>query len=92
MEHNRPYPEEAPAADQSPRPGVRLIVRRGALRRFAALRQKTAEMNVAVEWDRRLSERRRRSGDPDSDRRAGDRRTAPGFTWKVADFVVVNED
>jgi hypothetical protein len=68
--------------------GVALIVRRGALRRFHKLTQKTAEMPVTVLWDRRTSERRSAAESTGRNRRKQDRRQKPPFTWDVSDFVV----
>jgi hypothetical protein len=71
---------------------VGIVVRRGALRRFDALTRKTAELPVVVTWDRR-TEIRRSSDEPATvERRSGDRRKAPPFTWDVADFVVFDID
>ena len=70
---------------------IEIVVRRGALRRFDAMTRKTAELPVEVTWDRR-TEQRRASGDTsDAERRSGDRRKEPPFTWQVADFVVVDD-
>jgi hypothetical protein len=68
-----------------------IVVRRGALRRFDALTRKTAELPVTITWDRRVAERRTADDTDGADRRAGDRRKEPGFTWQVADFVVVGD-
>jgi hypothetical protein len=69
---------------------VGIIVRRGALRRFDALTRKTADLPVVLSWDRRTTDRRT-SGEPAPvERRSGDRRKAPPFTWEAADFVVVD--
>ncbi len=68
---------------------VRMFVRRGALRRFDRLKQATKDLPVAVEWDRREEERRSASEEVAEDARKAERRGDPSFTWKVADFVVV---
>ncbi|MGH9253805.1 MAG: hypothetical protein ACRD3C_04465 [Vicinamibacterales bacterium] len=68
---------------------VELIVRRGALRRFDRLKHATADLSVKLSWDRRLHERRTSAGQVERERRQTDRRKAPPFTWKAADFVVV---
>jgi len=68
---------------------VGIVVRRGALRRFDALTRKTADLPVAVSWDRRTGHRRASAEPASAERRATDRRQAPPFTWEVADFVVV---
>jgi hypothetical protein len=67
-----------------------IVVRRGALRRFDALTAKTAELPVEVRWDRRSDSRRASDESVEAERRAGDRREKPPFTWEVADFVVVD--
>lgn len=70
---------------------IEIVVRRGSLRRFDALKTRTAELPVVVTWDRRLNERR--EADPPAgakrDRRHDERRRTPPFTWELADFVVV---
>jgi hypothetical protein len=68
---------------------VGIIVRRGALRRFDALKRKSAELPVVVSWDRRTTDRRQSREPAPVELRAGDRRKAPPYTWEVADFVVV---
>lgn len=71
---------------------VKIFVRIGALRRFDALKTKTADLPVKVEWDRRRTERRQAPKAVDANQRAADRRQQLPFTWEVADFVVVEED
>jgi hypothetical protein len=73
-----------------PKP-IRMVVRRGALRRFEALKRETADLPVVVSWDRRQRDRRNVSGDIARDRRRTERRQQPSFTWDLADFVVVDE-
>jgi hypothetical protein len=68
---------------------VELVVRRGALRRFEQLKQKTEALPVKVLWDRRQSDRRVGSSAPNPDQRKSERRQAPPYTWDIADFVVV---
>jgi hypothetical protein len=68
---------------------IGIVVRRGALRRFDSLTQKTAELPVVVSWDRRTEDRRAASETAPVERRSGDRRKEPPFTWETADFVVV---
>ena len=68
---------------------VAIVVRRGALRRFDALKTKTADLPVELSWDRRLTNRRAASDVRDTDRRKTDRRAAPPATWELADFVVL---
>ncbi len=70
---------------------IRMVVRRGALRRFDALKKQTADLPVVVSWDRRQRDRRAASGDIARDRRRTERRRDPSFTWELADFVVVDE-
>lgn len=70
---------------------VELIVRRGAIRRFHKLKQKTAELPVEVLWDRRESDRRTSAGKIPGDRRAVDRRQKPPFTWEASDFVIATK-
>ena len=68
------------------------MVRRGASKRFKALKGKTSELPVVVTWDRRDTDRRaseKPSLEVPRDRRATDRRQDPPFTWELADFVVV---
>jgi hypothetical protein len=66
------------------------VVRRGALRRFDALKTRTGELPVVVTWDRRTDDRRD-DGERVSarERRLIERRQKPPFTWDLADFVVV---
>jgi hypothetical protein len=68
---------------------IRMIVRRGAHKRFADLKKKTAHLHVEVEWDQRTNERRQEPCLSDSERRRKERRGPPPFTWDAADFVVV---
>lgn len=67
---------------------VELIVRRGAIRRFHKLKEKTADLPVEVLWDRRQSDRRAATDKVPAERRSVDRRQKPPFTWEVSDFVV----
>ena len=71
---------------------IGIVVRRGALRRFDALTRKTADLPVKVTWDRRLEQRRASGESASVERREGDRRREPPFTWQVADFVVTDSD
>ena len=70
---------------------LEIVVRRGALRRFDALKTKTGELPVVVRWDRRTDDRRNDKGDRAAkpEQRYADRRRKPPFTWDLADFVVV---
>ena len=67
---------------------IDLIVRRGALRRFHKLTEKTADLPVNVLWDRRTGERRSAIDANGENRRKQDRRQKPPFTWDLSDFVV----
>src|SRR5437763_14005851 len=89
-------PKTAPAPRRPAKPrakssAVEIVVRRGAMRRFDALKTRTSELPVVVTWDRRTDQRR----DADAttartrDRRQNERRRTPPFTWDLADFVVV---
>lgn len=77
----------APSADEGG--AVEIVVRRGKLRRFDALKTRTAELPVVVTWDRRVTERRENAVGGKGKRRPGERRRTPPFTWDLADFVVV---
>lgn len=80
----RRQPSAKPSA-----PPIQIVVRRGALKRFDSLKQATAELPVTLTWDRRLAERRSPADTPAEERRTGDRRQKPQFTWELADFVVI---
>ena len=67
-----------------------IVVRRGALKRFDAMKKKTKGLPVNLVWDRRTNgERRGESTAAEGERRKADRRQQPPFTWSLADFVVV---
>jgi len=70
---------------------IALIVRRGALRRFHKLKEKTADLPVEVLWDRRGSDTRAASDKEVAKRRSADRRQPPPFTWDASDFVVATK-
>ena len=70
---------------------VRMFVRIGALKRFHFLKQKTADLPVSVEWDRRRTDRRSDNEPGSANVRKAERRGSPPFTWDTADFVVVEE-
>ena len=76
-----------PPSDNS----IDIVVRRGALRRFDQLKQKSAGLPVKLTWDRRLANRRAATDEVASERRRADRRQAAPFTWEAADFVVVGD-
>ena len=67
---------------------ILLIVRKGAQQRFDALRQKTAQLQVKVVWDRRERARRVQEASAPQERRRSDRRTNEPYTWETADFLV----
>jgi hypothetical protein len=70
---------------------IEIVVRRGAMRRFDALKTRTSELPVVVTWDRRTNERRddKETDDANRNGRHTERRRKPPFTWDLADFVVV---
>ena len=78
-----------PQARKQVTPTLQIVVRRGALRRFALLNEKRGELPVAVLWDRRSGDRRTESDRPVGERRRAERRREPPFTWTAAEFVVV---
>ena len=59
------------------------------MRRFDALKTKTAELPVVITWDRRLTDRREEESGVTRNRRRIERRRKPPFTWDLADFVVI---
>jgi len=67
---------------------ILLVVRRGARRRFAALKKKTAHLDVEVIWDRRERKRRQSIGVMQREQRASDRRAQCSVSWQLADFAV----
>src|SRR5258705_9153606 len=80
-----------PAAPRTKKGAVKIVVRRGAMRRFDALKTRTTELPVVLTWDRRTDHRRdgAASASVKRDRRENERRRQPPFTWDLADFVVV---
>lgn len=69
-----------------------LIVRRGAYARYRSLKERSSNLRVVLEWDRRKGERRKSDTPPGQERRIGDRRRQiPPFTWDAADFLVAGE-
>jgi hypothetical protein len=71
---------------------IEIVVRRGAIRRFDALKTRTSELPVVVTWDRRTADEGRGVREADRlkrDPRQTERRRKPPFTWDLADFVVV---
>jgi hypothetical protein len=84
-------PRRRLAAPRKKEDVIEIVVRRGAMRRFDALKTRTSELPVVVTWDRRTDERRD-TGDSSRvkrNRRETERRRKPPFTWDLADFVVV---
>ena len=78
------------AAGKKQQGPIEIVVRRGAIRRFDALKTRTSELPVVVTWDRRTGERRDEDTTAGEKRdRATERRRKPPFTWDLADFVVV---
>ena len=96
--------DNAPADPDESSDKTVIRVRRGALRRFDQLKQKSTNLPVEIKWDRRLGERRAGGGTdtPEADlagagprkdgSRKQERRKTPPFTWDVADFVVVGSE
>jgi hypothetical protein len=72
-------------------PSALIVVRTGAVDRFAALRAAFGPDGVDVVWDRRLGERRRSAAinGAATDRRRRDRRGAVPASWALLDFLVV---
>ena len=68
-----------------------IVVRAGALDRFAALRDGVLADGVEVIWDRRLGERRRSgtASRPAPERRRRERRGMAPASWDLLDFLVV---
>ena len=67
---------------------IKMVVRRGALKRFENLKKKTAHLQVEVVWDQRDDDRRHERTLTPGERRIRERRRKPPFTWDLADFVV----
>ena len=83
----------AESSDGGGTPGDNLVirVRRGALRRFDHLSAKSTGLPVEVKWDRRVSDRREAQAESAGNRRRGERRQKPPYTWDAADFLVVGD-
>src|SRR2546426_4516231 len=83
--------ERRPAAPRKKPGAIEIVVRRGAMRRFDALKTRTSDLPVVVTWDRRTDQRRDAAAAAGvaRDRRQSERRQKPPFTWDLADFVVV---
>lgn len=68
-----------------------MIVRRGAIERFRFLQEAFAQDPVLILWDRRVSERRRRTEAVTLERRHQKRRGPPPISWVALDFLIVRE-
>ena len=70
---------------------ARIVVRAGALERFATLETAFGAEGVDVVWDRRVGERRRgnRETPREAERRRRDRRGPEPASWALLDFLVV---
>ena len=90
MARTRKRPATPPSIKRKT-PALQIVVRKGALRRFALLNEKRGELPVAVLWDRRAGDRRTESARTAGERRRAERRQEPPFTWTAAEFVVVEE-
>lgn len=68
-----------------------IVVRAGAIDRFAALQTAFRPEGVDVVWDRRTFDRRRGNGDAPAarERRRQDRRGPVPASWALLDFLVV---
>jgi hypothetical protein len=88
----KPHTIDAPkSTDESSPETLKIVVRRGSLRRFDMMKKKSADLPVTVTWDRRVGQRRAAAEAPGQERRASDRRKTPPFTWEMADFVLVEK-
>jgi hypothetical protein len=72
-----------PQARKQVTPTLQIVVRRGALRRFALLNEKRGELPVAVLWDRRSGDRRTESDRPVGERRRAERRREPPLPGRL---------
>jgi hypothetical protein len=68
-----------------------IVVRAGAVERFAVLESAFGPEGVGVVWDRRVRDRRRSEdgGRMPTDRRHRERRGPPPASWTLLDFLVV---
>ena len=93
MRPSGPYvssPNRRTAASGKKKETIEIVVRRGAMRRFDALKTRTSELPVVVTWDRRTDDRRDdETATGNNNARHAERRRKPPFTWDLADFVVV---
>jgi hypothetical protein len=86
-----PQRRRRPIASSKKPETIEIVVRRGAMRRFDALKTRTSELPVVVTWDRRTNDRRDddKTAAGSQSARHAERRRKPPFTWDLADFVVV---
>jgi hypothetical protein len=79
-------------ADRAADAAALIVVRAGAIDRFAALQAAFTPEGVDVVWDRRLGERRRPGADspPAPERRRQERRGPAPASWALLDFLVVS--
>jgi hypothetical protein len=77
--------------ERTPEAIALIVVRAGAVDRFAALRAAFGPEGVEVVWDRRAGDRRRSAQSLDStpERRRRDRRGSEPPSWTLLDFLVV---
>jgi hypothetical protein len=68
-----------------------IVVRAGAVERFAVLERAFGPEGVGVVWDRRVRDRRRQEegGRLPTERRRQERRGPPPASWTLLDFLVV---
>jgi hypothetical protein len=78
-------------SDRIERESALIIVRLGAIDRFAALERAFGPEGIVVIWDRRVADRRRAGRDSAvaTERRRRDRRGPAPPTWSLLDFLVV---
>jgi hypothetical protein len=78
-------------ADATGEASAVIVVRTGAVDRFAALRAAFAPEGIDVVWDRRAGDRRRGAAGKaaSADRRRRDRRGPVPASWALLDFLVV---
>lgn len=78
-----PSARKEPAHDQAV-----IVVRRGAKRRMVRLKKSTSNLPVVLKWDTRKADRRKEATRPQRERRCGERRQTPPFSWDLADFLL----
>jgi hypothetical protein len=79
-------------ADHTEGRAALIVVRVGAIDRFAALKSAFGPEGVGVVWDRRVTDRRRRDREDRAatERRRRDRRGPEPPSWALLDFLVVS--